>query len=131
MYVPFFKLLLFFNLLDVSIENLPNGYTYAGEVDIAFKPSGKGVQFRPSGRKGYSGFFKNGFKHGLGTLFYENGNKAYEGEFLKGLMSGNGIMYYDSGRVLSRGIFKNGDLEKGILFGINGEILANKTGKRK
>ena len=111
------------NILDVSIENMPNGHSYAGEVDVALKPSGRGVQFRPSGHKEYDGTFKNGYKHGTGTVFYENGRKAYQGDFVKGLMEGNGVLYYESGTPLFNGTFKNGDIDKGDLFGINGGLL--------
>ena len=113
------------NIPDVSIENMSNGYTYAGEVDVGLKPSGKGIEFRRSGHKAYSGYFKNGFKHGKGTMFYENGRKAYKGEFSKGLMSGEGVMYYNSGKVLYRGTFRDGNFDKGNLYGLNGVLLIN------
>ena len=118
------------NFPEVSIENLPNGYSYAGEVDIGLKPSGKGTEFKPNGHIEYVGMFKNGFKQGRGSLFYENGNKAYDGDFNKGLMAGKGIMYYLTGQPLARGLFKNGKLERGQILDINGEILELKTGKQ-
>ena len=114
----------------VSIENLPNGYSYAGEVDIGLKPSGKGTEFKPNGHVDYVGLFKNGLKQGKGTLFYENGNKAYDGDFNKGLMAGKGTMYYLTGQPLARGIFKDGNLEKGQILGINGEVLELKNEKK-
>ena len=120
----FFRL---FSFAEVSIENLPNGYSYAGEVDVGLKPSGHGTKFRPNGHIEYIGEFHNGFKQGKGTVFYENGNKAYKGDFSKGLMTGRGVMYYLSGQPLARGIFKNGILEKGQVLGMKGEVLETKN----
>ena len=116
---------------DVSIENLPNGFSYAGEVDIALKPSGKGTSFRPDGHVEYIGFFKNGLKQGKGTLFYENGKKAYRGSFRKGLITGRGTMYYPNGQVLATGTFKNGNLERGKMRGEDGEIIKKEKLKSK
>ena len=118
-------------ILDVSIENLPNGFSYAGEVDIALKPSGKGTSFRPDGHVEYIGFFKNGLKQGKGTLFYENGKKAYRGSFRKGLITGRGTMYYPNGQVLATGTFKNGNLERGKMRGEDGEIIKKEKLKSK
>ena len=127
-YLLVLQTILLFNFsVEVSIENLPNGYSYAGEVDVALKPSGYGTKFRPNGHIEYIGGFHNGFKQGKGTLFYENGNKAYKGDFSKGLMTGRGVMFYLSGQPLARGIFKNGNLEKGQVLGMKGEILEVKN----
>ena len=111
----------------MSIENLPNGHSYAGEVDVALKPSGNGTQFRPNGHVEYTGLFKNGFKQGRGTLFYENGNNAYRGNFKKGAIDGKGIMFYPSGKVLAGGTFRNGELKRGSILDTNGELLKKMT----
>ena len=59
-------------------------------------------------RKNYTGYWKDGTRHGNGTTYFRDGS-IYRGEYFDGLEEGQGEISYPNGNVLS-GQFEDGKI---------------------
>lgn len=99
-----------------------NGNSYYGEFKKGIK-DGHGRYSWKSGEK-YEGDFKDDLRNGYGTYYFKDGVK-YEGNWANDLKHGQGIFYLNNGDRFE-GIFKKDDIEHGIMYRHNGEILERK-----
>ena len=109
---------------------------YEGECQNGI-PNGYGIKYLPSGRK-YEGYLKNNLLHGKGKLYNAEGKLIYEGDFKEDNAEGNGICYLTDRKIIGefskgsangncilcdlyshvifKGIYKDGQPYKGIIF---------------
>jgi hypothetical protein len=95
---------------------MKTGSTYTGEVNSNNERHGYGVYNVIYGGV-YDGYWKNGFKHGIGTFFFRGGTiPQYQGDWECGEPHGTGKVFNKEGLLKYDGYFKNGKSSEGVYW---------------
>lgn len=85
------------------------------------KPDGYGEYFFK--KKNYKGYWKDGYRHGIGISNYRNGDIHYNGFWKYDVPNGKGIYFYPKNRKKYIGFLKDGLFhDEGVLYYENGNI---------
>jgi len=101
------------NVNNGSFDSYESVKVYNGQFTINNNKSksmkhGSGDEYYLSGKKWYSGNYRNDLFHGFGVSYYCNGVKRQKGQWLDGKFSGfSNKTYYSDGRLEFWGDFCN------------------------